>query len=103
MPARLRDYTSSNDPADPLGATLRVPPGKAHTVYCEAQVHGLGSGDDGAPIGPSGTYADWLCPGYAMSEWMKCLRHLSGGTIENDALLFPTIHDDGTLRHPWRR
>ena len=92
----LRDYTSSNDPADPLGATLRVPPGKAHTVYCEAQVHGLGSGADGAPTDPSGTYADWLCPGYAMSEWLKCLRHLSGGTIENDALLFPSILDDGT-------
>ena len=42
----LRDYTSSHGPADPLGATLRVPPGKAHTVYCEAQVHGLGVGDD---------------------------------------------------------
>ena len=65
-------------------------PGKAHRTAVWAEVPGL----DGEP---AGDWTDWVqAPGYAMYQWLECLRHLHGGAIPPTAHLFPELTSEGT-------
>jgi hypothetical protein len=76
-----------------FAGSLLVEPGKAHTQEIWAEVPGLAAGAE-----PKGDWSDWVtAPGYAMDQWLRCLRHLHGGTIPPMAALFPALEDDGTL------
>ena len=75
---------------DGYAGRLLVEPGKAHRTAVWAEVPGL----DGEP---AGDWTDWVqAPGYAMHEWLKCLRHLHGGAVPPTAHLFPELTDEGT-------
>ena len=74
---------------DGFQGSLMVDPGKSHSTHPRAQVPGLAE--------LSGTWEDWLSPGYAMSEWRRCYEAGMPGGVAADAPMFPSIRDDGTI------